>query len=145
MKLRFLAAITAAIVLGLCMPVAVVAQTAAAPSASDLTPEAHAALRQCIIYYNQGKTEASLSACDRAIALDPLNPKMADAYFVKGSLLAASSTADSSGKLHAPAGTVETLKKYLELAPTGTHRGDAQQMLDLIQGTPASPHPSLSR
>ncbi len=144
MKVRFLTAITAAVALGLCAPVAVSAQTTAAPSASDVTSEAHAALRQCIISYNQGKTEEALSACDRAIALEPLNPKIADAYFVKGSLLAASSTADANGKLHAPAGTVEALKKYLELAPSGLHRSDAQQMLDMIQGTPASPKPHLS-
>lgn len=136
--LRFLTAITVAMALALCMPVAVPAQTTPAPSPSAATSERVQAWNLCATYYNQGKFNEALSACDRVIALEP---KLADAYFIKGSVLVASSTVDANGKVHAPAGTVEALKKYLELAPNGPHRADVLQMLDYIQGTPATPKP----
>jgi tetratricopeptide (TPR) repeat protein len=94
-----------------------------------LSQSADAYLTMCIVYYNNGEMEPSLRACDREIALDPTR---ADAYFIKGSVLVASAAVGADGKLHAPAGAVEALRKYLELAPSGTHRGDVQQMLDYL-------------
>jgi tetratricopeptide (TPR) repeat protein len=70
--------------------------------------------------------EGSLVVCDKAIAADP---RKADAYFIKGSLLIAGSQTDKDGKLQAPPGTVEALKKYLALAPEGAHVADVKQML----------------
>jgi tetratricopeptide (TPR) repeat protein len=85
----------------------------------------------CAVQYNMGKTDGALTACDKAIAADPTR---ADAYFVKGSILMGSSTVDPAGKVVTPAGTVEALKKYLELAPNGVHAADTQQMLDYLNG-----------
>ncbi|MGD0052259.1 MAG: tetratricopeptide repeat protein [Vulcanimicrobiaceae bacterium] len=94
-----------------------------------LSQSADAYLALCVIYYNNGEMDPSLRACDREIALDPTRP---DAYFIKGSVIVASAAVGADGKLHAPAGGVEALRKYLELAPNGVHRADAQQMLDYL-------------
>jgi tetratricopeptide (TPR) repeat protein len=86
----------------------------------------------CAVQYNTGNVDAALGACDKAIAADP---SKADAYFIKGSLLIAGSTTDPSGKVKAPSGAAEALKKYLELAPNGAHAGDVKQMLGFIGST----------
>jgi tetratricopeptide (TPR) repeat protein len=68
----------------------------------------------------------SLDAFDKAIAADPNN---ADAYYLKGSGQMQSVTMDSSGKMIPPEGTVESLKKYLELQPNGPHAQEAKDIL----------------
>jgi tetratricopeptide (TPR) repeat protein len=83
----------------------------------------------CATQYNIGDVEGGLDACDRAIAADP---KKADAYFIKGSLLIVNSTIDKNGKVTAVPGTAEALNKYLELAPEGPHASDVKQMLEYI-------------
>ncbi len=40
---------------------------------------------------------------------------------------------DSKGKFAVPKGTVETLKKYLELQPNGAHASDVKEMLNAIK------------
>ena len=102
---------------------------AAGEKSAALNPSADAYFNLCAMYYNQGQTDGALRACDRTIVLDP---KRADAYFIKGSLLLGSAATGTDGKVHVPAGTVEALRKYLELAPNGAHRGDVQQMLDYV-------------
>lgn len=83
----------------------------------------------CATYYNTGDTAGAMAACDKAIAADP---KKADAYFIKGSLLVAQSQT-INGKVVPPPGTVEALNNYLELAPNGPHAGDVRQMLDYVK------------
>jgi tetratricopeptide (TPR) repeat protein len=83
----------------------------------------------CATEYNSGHTEGALAACDKAIAADP---KRADAYYIKGSLLIASSTTEKDGKVKPVPGTAEALNKYLELAPDGGHANDVKQMLAYI-------------
>ena len=83
----------------------------------------------CATQYNTGNVEGALDACDKAIAADP---KKADAYFIKGSMLIASSKTDPSGKVTAPPGTAEALNKYLELQPDGPHAKDVKDMLAYI-------------
>jgi len=83
----------------------------------------------CATQYNTGNVEGALAACDKAIAADP---NKADAYFIKGSLLIASSTTDKEGKVTAPPGAAEALNKYLELQPDGAHAADVKQMLAYI-------------
>lgn len=102
---------------------AIAAYTKAAELSAD---PATAYFNLCVAYYNTGKTQGALEACDKAIAADP---NKADAYLIKGSLLFAASTRDKDGKPKPPPGTVEALKKYLELAPQGPNADHARQML----------------
>src|SRR5262249_37930781 len=83
----------------------------------------------CATQYNSGNVAGALDACDKAIAADP---NKADGYFIKGSLLIAESKADSSGKITAPRGTAEALKRYLALAPEGAHAKDVKELLAYI-------------
>jgi tetratricopeptide (TPR) repeat protein len=82
----------------------------------------------CAVEYNTGNTTGpALDACDKAIAADP---NKADAYFIKGSMLFSNGTMDAQGKYLLPPGTIETLEKYMQLAPTGAHAADVKAMLD---------------
>ena len=83
----------------------------------------------CATQYNAGNVDGALDACGKAIAADP---NKADAYFIKGSLLIGESKTDSSGKVIAPPGAAEALKRYLELAPNGAHADDVKQMLSFV-------------
>jgi Tfp pilus assembly protein PilF len=84
----------------------------------------------CASLYNMGKTGAdAIAACDQAIAADP---KKAAAYFVKGSILYGNGTIDKNNKYMVPPGTVETLKQYLAVAPSGPHVPDVKAMLDAL-------------
>jgi len=105
---------------------AVAAYTKAA--AMDPHP-ATAYFNLCATQYNTGDVNGALDACDKAIAADP---SKADAYFIKGSLLIAGSKVDSAGKVVAPLGTAEALRKYLQLAPNGAHAKDVKDMLTYI-------------
>jgi tetratricopeptide (TPR) repeat protein len=84
----------------------------------------------CAMSYNVGNTEAALAACDKAIAADPTK---ADAYFIKGSVMLGNGAVDQKGKFAVPKGTVEALKKYLELQPNGAHASDVKEMLNAIK------------
>ena len=98
--------------------------------AASLDPNpATAYFNLCATQYNAGNVGGALTACDKAIAADP---SKADAYFIKGSLLIGESKTDSSGKVIAPAGAAEALKRYLELAPNGPHVSDVKQLLSFI-------------
>ncbi len=104
---------------------------AAYEKAAPLSPSPGTAyFNLCATYYNAGNTAAALVACDKAIEADP---GKADAYFVKGSLLIANSTMDKNNRLVVPQGTVETLQKYLQLAPNGVHVKDVREMLDYVE------------
>ena len=103
---------------------------AAFTKAASLDPNpATAYFNLCATQYNIGNVEGALDACGKAIAADP---SKADAYFIKGSLLVGESKTDSSGKVTAPPGAAEALKRYLELAPTGAHADDVKQLLSFI-------------
>jgi tetratricopeptide (TPR) repeat protein len=84
----------------------------------------------CAGAYNAGDVKAALAGCDKAIAIDP---NKADAWFIKGSLMLAESTSGPNGKTIPPKGTIEALKKYLALAPNGSHVKDVQEMLAVLQ------------
>jgi len=103
---------------------------AAFTKAAEMDPNPGVAyFNLCATQYNTGNTEGALAACDKAIAADP---NKADAYYIKGSLLLASSSLDKDGKVKATPGTAEALNKYLELAPDGQHAADVKQMLEYI-------------
>lgn len=81
----------------------------------------------CAVKYNSGDTDGAVAAADKAIGFDPTK---ADAYFIKGSCLFANATVDAGGKIVASVEAVAAIRKYLVLAPNGSHAGDAKQMLD---------------
>jgi tetratricopeptide (TPR) repeat protein len=84
----------------------------------------------CATQYNTGNLEGALAACDKAIAADPTK---ADAYFIKGSVMFGNAAVDAKGKFTVPKGTVEALKKYLELQPSGAHASDVKEMLNALK------------
>lgn len=83
----------------------------------------------CATAYNAGKDKEALAACDKAIAADP---KQADAYFIKGSILVNEGETDANGNFKVPAGTLEALQTYLKLEPHGKHASDVKAMLQLV-------------
>jgi len=83
----------------------------------------------CATIYNLGDVDPAISACRKAIEVDP---KKADAYFVLGSSLFGNGKFDSGNHYITPPGTLEALNKYLELAPDGAHAADVKQMLAMI-------------
>jgi tetratricopeptide (TPR) repeat protein len=99
--------------------------------AAALSPNpAVAYFNLCATQYNTGNLDGALAACDKAIAADPAK---ADAYFVKGSVMFGNAAVDAKGKFTVPKGTVETLKKYLELQPNGAHASDVKEMLNAVK------------
>lgn len=72
-------------------------------------------------------------AADKAIAANPNNPIP---YFLKGRALVAKSTIDpKTQKMVPPAGCVDALQKYLQLAPTGPFSPDVKAMLQELGQT----------
>jgi tetratricopeptide (TPR) repeat protein len=97
--------------------------------AAASSPGGPAAYNLCVVNYNSGNAQEGIPACENAITADPKN---ANAYFLKGSLMMQQSKQGKDGKLEAPDGTAEALNKYLELEPDGPHANDAKQMLQFI-------------
>jgi len=83
----------------------------------------------CALDYTQGRSETALADCNAAIKADPSN---ADAYFIKGALLFASTTLTAEGKMVAPPEAVDALNMYLQLQPSGSHAKDVHYMLDSL-------------
>ena len=82
----------------------------------------------CATYYNQKRSQDALDACGHAIASDP---RMADAYFIKASILFGQGQVDH-GKYTVPPGTTEALNKYLENAPNGEHAAAVREMINQL-------------
>ena len=99
-------------------------------AAEEMPNPGQAYFNICALEYNDSLTTLDpVKACDKAIASDPT---IADAYFIKGSILVAKATMDAKGKQTFPPGTAEALQKYLELAPNGTHAQDVRDMLSSV-------------
>jgi len=80
--------------------------------------------------YNAGKLDEAAVAADKAIAVDP---KRADAYYIKGQALIPKATVDpKTQKIVAPPGCVDAYQTYLELAPDGPHAADVKGVLEGI-------------
>lgn len=82
----------------------------------------------CATEYNLKRFQEALTACDHAIASDP---KMADAYYIKGVILFGQGQVEN-GKFVAPPGTTEALNKYLEYDSTGTHAAAVHDMINQL-------------
>lgn len=95
----------------------------------DPAQAAQAYYNEGAVLTNSGKADEANAAFDKAIAA---NPNDANAYYQKGVNLFGKSTADKSGKLIPPPGTVDALNKYLELQPDGPNAEAAKQILESL-------------
>jgi tetratricopeptide (TPR) repeat protein len=85
----------------------------------------------CAAEYVRGDKDQALVFAEKTIKADP---KHADAYYIKGSLLAGKGKSDpDTGRFILPEGTVEALNKYLELKPDGSHAAAVRNMLKLFE------------
>jgi tetratricopeptide (TPR) repeat protein len=82
----------------------------------------------CATYYNLKREQEALPACERAISSDP---SMADAYYIKASILFGQGKLEH-GKYVVPPGTSESLNKYLEYAPFGERASSVRAMIDKL-------------
>jgi tetratricopeptide (TPR) repeat protein len=81
------------------------------------------------ILTNTGKIDEANAAFDKALAADPTRT---EAYYWKGVNLLGKATLDKSGKMVAPPGAGENLRKYLEADPSGRYASNAKEMLTSI-------------
>ena len=82
----------------------------------------------CATYYNLKRNQEAVTACGHAIASDPT---MADAYYIKASILFGQGQVEH-GKYVVPLGTTEALNKYLQYAPFGEHARTVREMIDQL-------------
>ena len=82
----------------------------------------------CATYYNLKRGADAVAACDRAIASDP---SLSDAYYIKATVLFGQGHVEDR-KYVVPAGTSESLNKYLEYAPFGQHASAVREMIDKL-------------
>jgi tetratricopeptide (TPR) repeat protein len=90
----------------------------------------------CATYYNLKRSQEAVAACDHAIASDPT---LADAYFIKGSILFGQGQLER-GKYAVPSGTTEALNKYLEFAPYGEHAFTVKDMINQLSKEIPAPY-----
>jgi len=103
---------------------------AASAKAAELAPDpAIAYFNLCVMYYNTRTLDGAVDACNKAIAADP---NRADAYFIEGALLFSATKTNKDGSRIVAPGTVEALRKYLQLAPAGAHATEVRQMLEYL-------------
>jgi len=103
---------------------------AAAAKAAELAADAATAYYNlCVMYYNTRTLDGAVDACNKAIAADP---NRVDAYFIEGQLLFSATKTNKDGSRIVAPGTVEALRKYLQLAPAGTYAKEARQMLEYL-------------
>ena len=103
---------------------------AASAKAAELAPDPAAAyFNLCVMYYNTQTLDGAVDACNKAIAA---NPNRADTYFIEGALLFSATKTNKDGSRIVAPGTVEALRKYLQLAPAGAHATEVRQMLEYL-------------
>ena len=85
-------------------------------------------LHLCRTYYNLKRIQDAVSACDKAIALDPT---LSETYYVKASILFDQGH-EEHGKYVAPPGISELLHKYLQVTPYGPDAGAVWSMLEKL-------------
>jgi tetratricopeptide (TPR) repeat protein len=78
---------------------------------------------------NTGQNDAAGKAFQRAIEAAPEDPGNAESYYRYGLSLVGKAQVGAGGKIVPVAGTVESLRKYLQLAPTGAKAQAAKEML----------------
>ena len=102
----------------------------ASTKAAELAPDpATGYFNLCVMHYNTQTLDGAVDSCTKAIAA---NPNRADAYFIEGALLFSATKTNKDDSLSVAPGTVESLKKYLEVAPVGAHATEVKQMLEYL-------------
>jgi tetratricopeptide (TPR) repeat protein len=81
---------------------------------------------------NSNQNDAAGEEFKKAIEKDP---NYADAQYQYGVFLASKATADASGKIQAPPGTIDALQKYLELKPDGPMAESAKELVAQLGGS----------
>ncbi len=85
------------------------------------------------VMYNTGKMDEAVAAFQKSVGI---NPAFADGQFMLGRALMGKLDMDpKTGKIIAAPGTVEALEAYLKLEPQGKYAGEAQSMLQTVQGS----------
>lgn len=106
---------------------AVEAYDKAAPASAD---PARVYFNICLVEYNHGMKDGALEFADKTIKADPKN---ADAYYIKGSVLAAKTAWDDAQQKYViPAGTLEALKAYLSLKPNGARAEEVRNTIKML-------------
>jgi len=96
----------------------------------DPTQAKQAYYNEGVVLYNQNKLDDAAVAFDKSIKADPTN---AEAWYLKGMSLLNKATLDPKTQKATPApGTLEALRKYLELAPTGPNATTAKATLEQL-------------
>jgi tetratricopeptide (TPR) repeat protein len=107
---------------------AVDAYDAAAPSQAE---PAKVYFNICLVEYNHGMKDGALAFAEKTIAADPTLP---EAYYIKGSVLAAKvKWSDDEQKYVVPDGTLQALQKYLDLKPGGSRAAEVRNTLKMLQ------------
>ena len=102
----------------------------ASTKAAELAPDpATGYFNLCVMHYNTQTLDGAVDACNKAIAADP---NRTDAYFIEGALLFSATKTNKDGSHTVAPGTVESLKKYLEVAPAGAHATEVKHMLEYL-------------
>ena len=108
----------------------------ASTKAAEFAPDpATGYFNLCVMHYNTQTLDGAVDACNKAIAA---NPDRADAYFIEGALLFSATKTNKDGSLTVAPGTVESLKKYMEVAPAGAHAAEVKQMLEYLGASAGS-------
>lgn len=84
------------------------------------------------ILTESGQAGAGRDEFKKATDADPNN---ADAWFQYGVALASAATVDAAGKMVAPPGSLEALRKYLALKPDGANAQQAREMITALGGS----------
>lgn len=115
----------------------------ASTKAAELDPDpATGYFNLCVMHYNTQTLDGAVDACNKAVAADP---SRADAYFIEGALLFSATKTNKDGSLTVAPGTVESLKKYLEVAPAGAHATEVKQMLEYLGASAGSSRNSAKK
>ena len=90
-------------------------------------------------YYNLGAVLANVNQPDAAgdafKKATMAEPPYLEAYYQYGLVLVGKATVAPDGKVVPPAGTVDALQKYIELAPTGPNAQSAKDLLSTLGGS----------
>jgi tetratricopeptide (TPR) repeat protein len=97
---------------------------------------------QAVIFYDARNFSAQIDAADKAIQADP---NLAILYYIKAAGLAEDARVDpETNKLILPTGCADAFRKYLQLAPNGSHAAEVATILEKAGGETNTSSPTAS-